>query len=78
RPAHRLPLAVDAALRPRPGVTLLWLRLHEMYGQVAAAGPRTLKVEWRHRESGHTAGRATVPLVRAADGTWSARAAVDL
>lgn len=78
RPAHRLPLAVDAALRPRPRATLLWLRLHEMYGQVAAAGPRTLKVEWRHRESGHAAGRATVPLVRAADGAWSARTVVDL
>ncbi|MEV8068083.1 glycosyltransferase [Streptomyces sp. NPDC085995] len=78
RPAHRLPLAVDAALRPRARVTLLRLRLHEMYGRVATAGPRSVKVEWRHRESGRTAGRVTVPLVPSTGDTWSAETAVDL
>ncbi|MFQ6147294.1 glycosyltransferase family 2 protein [Streptomyces seoulensis] len=78
RPAHQLPLAVDAALRPRTRNTVLRLRLHEMYGRVASAGPRSLAVEWRHRESGHPAGSATAPLARSADGTWSAETPVDL
>ncbi|MFI2640468.1 glycosyltransferase family 2 protein [Streptomyces sp. NPDC018610] len=78
RPAHQLPLAVDAALRPRARATVLRLRLHEMYGRVAAAGPRSLEMEWRHREDRRPARRATVPLVLSADDTWSAETAVDL
>ncbi|MGX4691856.1 glycosyltransferase family 2 protein [Streptomyces sp. JNUCC 63] len=78
RPAHLLPLAVDAELRPRARGSLLRLRLHELYGGVAPAGPRTLELEWRHREAGRTAQRATVPLTPATAGTWSAEAVVDL
>ncbi|MEU6481387.1 glycosyltransferase family 2 protein [Streptomyces sp. NPDC047017] len=78
RPAHRLPLAVDATLRPRPRGTVLRLRLHDMYGRVAAAGPRALELEWRHREAGRSARRAIAALTPAADGTWTAAAAVDL
>ncbi|MEW2296015.1 glycosyltransferase family 2 protein [Streptomyces sp. NPDC006743] len=79
RPAHRLPLTVDAALRPRArGATLLRLRLHEMYGRVAAAKPRTLEVEWLHREAGRVAQRATVTLRPDAGDTWRADTVVDL
>ncbi|MFF8596036.1 glycosyltransferase family 2 protein [Streptomyces sp. NPDC015220] len=79
RPAHQLPLAVDAALRPRARATVLRLRLHEMYGRVAAARPRALEVEWRHRETGRpAAGPVTVPLALSADDTWSAETTVDL
>ncbi|MET8247188.1 glycosyltransferase family 2 protein [Streptomyces sp. NPDC005202] len=78
RPVHRLPLAVDAELRPRAGATRLRLRLHEMYGRVAEASPETLEVEWRHREEGRAAQRTTVALTPSADDTWSAETAVDL
>lgn len=78
RPAHHLPLAVDAELRPRARGGLLRLRLHELYGRVAAAGPRTLELWWRHRETGRTAQRTAVPLAPATAGTWSAETVVDL
>jgi len=77
-PAHRSPLAVDAALLTRASRSELRLRLHEMYGQVAAAGPRTLDVEWRHRDAGRTARRTTVPLTPVGTDGWSARTLVDL
>ncbi|MFD8614952.1 glycosyltransferase family 2 protein [Streptomyces sp. NPDC059631] len=79
RPAHLLPLSVDAALRPRArGATLLRLRLHEMYGGVAQAGPRTLEVEWVHREAGRSAQRTTVALRPDTGDTWRAETFVDL
>ena len=56
RPVHVLPLAVDAELRPRARTALLRLRLHELYGRVAQAGPEALEVEWRCRETGVAAG----------------------
>ncbi|MFD0544175.1 glycosyltransferase family 2 protein [Streptomyces mexicanus] len=77
-PAHQAPLAVDAALVPRAPVTALRLRLHEMYGQVAAAGPQALEVEWRHRDAGRAAQRTTVALTASGDGLWSAETPVDL
>jgi hypothetical protein len=77
-PAHRAPLAVDAALLARASRSVLRLRLHEMYGQVAAAGPRTLEIEWRHRDAGRTARRTTVALTPAGTDVWSARTPVDL
>jgi glycosyltransferase involved in cell wall biosynthesis len=52
RPVRLLPLAVDAELRPRAGGTRLRLRLHELYGRVAAAGPRAVETEWLRREDG--------------------------
>ncbi|MFF9122895.1 glycosyltransferase family 2 protein [Streptomyces sp. NPDC014889] len=78
RPVHVLPLAVDAELRPHAGTSLLRLRLHDLYGRVASAGPEALEVEWRHREAGRTVQHATVPLTPSEDGTWSAGTAVHL
>ncbi|MFH9584306.1 glycosyltransferase family 2 protein [Streptomyces luteogriseus] len=52
RPVRALPLAVDAELRPGARGTRLRLRLHELYGRVAQAGPETVEVEWRHRDDG--------------------------
>ncbi|MEG3631751.1 glycosyltransferase family 2 protein [Streptomyces poriticola] len=78
-PVGSLPLTVDAELRPRARGTLLRLRLHELYGRVAAAGPREVEVEWRRREDGHPDEVRTAPLVPGADRTaWSAVAQVDL
>ncbi|MFF9115292.1 glycosyltransferase family 2 protein [Streptomyces massasporeus] len=52
RPVRALPLAVDAELRPGARGTRLRLRLHELYGRVAQAGPETVDVEWWHRDDG--------------------------
>ncbi|WP_445524476.1 glycosyltransferase [Streptomyces cyslabdanicus] len=78
RPVHVLPLAVDAELHPHAGSSVLRLRLHDLYGRVAAAGPEALEVAWRHREGGRTAQQVTVPLTPATEGTWSAETGVDL
>ncbi|WP_459737477.1 glycosyltransferase [Streptomyces sp. E-15] len=78
RPVATLPLAVDAELRPRARASLLRLRLHELYGRVAGAGPREVRAEWRAREDGRTRGRATVPLTPSGADGWTARVPVDL
>ncbi|MFF5983710.1 glycosyltransferase family 2 protein [Streptomyces olindensis] len=77
RPVRELPLAVDAALRPRARGTRLRLRLHELYGRVAQAGPETVEAEWRHRDDGTVVACGMAALVPSA-GSWSAEAAVDL
>ncbi|MET9964833.1 glycosyltransferase family 2 protein [Streptomyces sp. NPDC006356] len=85
RPVHVLPLAVDAELRPRARTALLQLRLHELYGRVAQAGPEALEVEWRCRETEVAAGARTrvalgsCPADGAADGDGvrSAEVSVD-
>ncbi|MEU0615493.1 glycosyltransferase family 2 protein [Streptomyces albogriseolus] len=76
RPVRLLPLAVDAELRAR--TRLLRLRLHELYGAVARAGPVDAEVEWRHRDRAGLVLRRTVPLRSAAEGTWTAEAPVPL
>ncbi|MGW3252268.1 glycosyltransferase family 2 protein [Streptomyces fungicidicus] len=78
RPAPLLPLAVDAELRPRARGVRLRLRLHELYGRVAQAGPRSVEVEWRHRDRDGTAVRRTVPLRAAPGHTWVAGTTVRL
>jgi hypothetical protein len=52
RPVRLLPVAVDAELRPRARATRLRLRLHELYGRMAEAGPAGVEVEFVHREEG--------------------------
>ncbi|MET9394738.1 glycosyltransferase family 2 protein [Streptomyces sp. NPDC006624] len=89
-PVRALPLAVDAGLRPRArGGTRLRLRLHELYGRVAQAGPETVQTQWVHRDDGGVVAGGSAALVpgapaagtagpEGAAGTWSAEAAVDL
>ncbi|MER6030566.1 glycosyltransferase family 2 protein [Streptomyces sp. NPDC001851] len=77
-PVAALPLAVDAALRPRARASLLGLRLHELYGRVAEAGPREVDVEWVSRDDERTRGRTTVPLAPLGTDGWSAKLTVDL
>ncbi|MEV7002265.1 glycosyltransferase family A protein [Streptomyces sp. NPDC093982] len=81
RPVRLLPLAVDAELHPRARTALLRLRLHELYGRVAQAGPEALEVEWRCRETGRAAGpRTRVALTPSPspspEGVWSAETTV--
>jgi glycosyltransferase involved in cell wall biosynthesis len=78
RPISVLPLAVDAELRPRARATTLRLRLHELYGRVAEAGPRELEVSWHSREGDRTRGRATAALTPSGADVWSADVPVDL
>ncbi|MFJ4818708.1 glycosyltransferase family 2 protein [Streptomyces sp. NPDC088801] len=76
RPVRALPLAVDAELRPCARGTRLRLRLHELYGRVAQAGPETVEVEWLHRDDGDLVVRDTaVPLTPCASGSGPARTA---
>ncbi|MET9411723.1 glycosyltransferase family 2 protein [Streptomyces sp. NPDC002935] len=79
RPAHLLPAAVDAELRPRARGTRLRLRLHELYGRMAEAGPTSVDVEFTHREDGRVGLRGTAPLLADRYGdSWSAQTPVDL
>ncbi|KOX00933.1 transferase [Streptomyces sp. NRRL B-1140] len=94
RPVRALPFAVDGELRPGARGTRLRLRLHELYGRAAQAGPEALEVEWRHRDDGDVVVRgARVALAACAgarpgaagtagpegrEATWSGETAVDL
>ncbi|MFF2845425.1 glycosyltransferase family 2 protein [Streptomyces sp. NPDC058001] len=87
RPLHLLPLAVDAELRPRARASVLRLRLHELYGRVAQAGPEAVDAEFVDRASGRVGQRRTVPFAPetgasgadvSEDDTWIAEATVDL
>ncbi|MEU5049807.1 glycosyltransferase family 2 protein [Streptomyces sp. NPDC021096] len=71
KPARRLPVTVDATLRTGRGPRAeLYLRVHDLYGRLAAARPHTVDVELRLRDEGTAVERA-VPL--AADGAaWTA------
>ncbi|QJS11638.1 glycosyltransferase family 2 protein [Streptomyces argyrophyllae] len=77
-PVAALPLAVDAELRPRARTSLLRLRLHELYGKVAEAGPPEVDVEWRAREDDRGRGHTTVLLTPSVPQGWSAEVPVDL
>ncbi|GGR79342.1 transferase [Streptomyces aureoverticillatus] len=77
RPLRLLPLAVDAELRPRAGV--LRLRLHELYGRVAAAGPGVVDVELTRRGGGRPGLRRTAAFSPERPGeTWVADVRIDL
>ncbi|MEU6390766.1 glycosyltransferase family 2 protein [Streptomyces sp. NPDC046939] len=84
RPMHLLPVAVDGALRPGVRSTRLTLRLHELYGRVADAGPREARVELVERKGGTVVQRRTAPFSRYGtddepDGrTWTASTTLDL
>ncbi|MFF3889435.1 glycosyltransferase family 2 protein [Streptomyces sp. NPDC001914] len=79
RPAHLLPIAVDAELRPRARGTRLRLRLHELYGRTAEAGPDSVDVEFVHREEGRVGLSATAALVADPQGdSWCAQTPVEL
>ncbi|MBW5425799.1 glycosyltransferase [Streptomyces sp. BG9H] len=79
RPMRLLPLAVDGELRPRAGGTPLVLRLSELYGRVAQAGPATVDVELVHRLSGLPGLRRTAAFAPERPGeTWTATVLLDL
>ncbi|MFG2716766.1 glycosyltransferase family 2 protein [Streptomyces sp. NPDC048416] len=76
-PAPRLPVTVDATLYAgRRG--LLKLRVHELYGRLAALGaPARADVEFVPRDGEESALTVTAPL-RAAEGGWGGQVLVPL
>ncbi len=79
RPLRLLPLAVDGELRPAAGGSRLTLRLHELYGRVADAGPATVDVELVHRQTGAPGMRRTAAFSSERPGeTWTAEVLLDL
>ncbi|EDY45834.2 hypothetical protein [Streptomyces sp. SPB074] len=72
-PVRRLPLAVDAVLRPSARGSRLRLRLHELYGRVAEAGPVAVQAGLVHRDTGRVVQRRSASLVPGpTPGTWTA------
>ncbi|WP_374215166.1 glycosyltransferase family 2 protein [Streptomyces longispororuber] len=78
RPMDLLPVAVDGELRPRARGTRLRLLLHELYGRVADAGPRTVDVDLVDRQHGTTVQRRTAAFTALPDDLWTATVALDL
>ncbi|WP_338697144.1 glycosyltransferase family 2 protein [Streptomyces sp. Q6] len=80
RPVGLLPLAVDGELRPGARGTRLRLLLHELYGRVADAGPRSVDVEVVDRQRGTVTQRRTAAFsaLPEDDDLWSATALLDL
>ncbi|MFE5028790.1 glycosyltransferase family 2 protein [Streptomyces sp. NPDC056656] len=79
RPMGLLPIAIEAELRPRARGSRLRLRLHDLYGRVAEAGPATVDIEVIDRRRHRPARRRTVTLVPGRDaGTWEAETSLDL
>ncbi|MFG3123522.1 glycosyltransferase family 2 protein [Streptomyces sp. NPDC048201] len=77
-PTEALPCAMDAELLPHARLSRLRLRLHELYGRLAEAGPLAVTARWHDRTTGRPVRHITLPLVPASPGTWAADAAVDL
>ncbi|MFF9042194.1 glycosyltransferase [Streptomyces sp. NPDC014892] len=91
RPMELLPAAVDAELRPRTRGTVLRLRLHELYGRMAEAGPLAVEAEFVERDDGRVGFTGTAPLLPEAEGdsgpgapdesdvdSWTAEVPLDL
>ena len=78
RPRQGLPVTVDGVWAAGPlGHDTLRLRVHELYGQLAAAGAHRLVVELRHRQTGE-AGQLRSVALHAVPGGWDATVPLDL
>ncbi|MFE7317507.1 glycosyltransferase [Streptomyces sp. NPDC057555] len=74
-----LPVALDAEPVPGTGGGLLRLRVHDLYGRLAAAGPVSAEVTLQRRRDGRRGPVYSAALTPAADGTaWTASVALDL
>ncbi|NEB82197.1 glycosyltransferase family 2 protein, partial [Streptomyces sp. SID14478] len=79
RPMSLLPVAVDGELRPGARGTRLTLLLHELYGRVADAGPRTVDVELVDRRRGTVLQYRTAAFTaQPEDDLWTATTSLDL
>ncbi|AJT66752.3 hypothetical protein T261_5120 [Streptomyces lydicus] len=82
KPMHRLPVTVDAepAIGPR---STLRLRVHDLYGRLAAAGPVSIDIELRRRRDDrrgpvHTAALTADPAATGSETCWTAEVVLDL
>ncbi|MEV7613623.1 glycosyltransferase family 2 protein [Streptomyces sp. NPDC089799] len=69
-PVAELPVTVDA--EPAAGPGALTVRVHDLYGRLAAAGPRTARLRFLPRGGGEPVSGHPVELRPGADGTWTA------
>ncbi|BDM66908.1 hypothetical protein HEK616_03950 [Streptomyces nigrescens] len=75
KPIGRLPVTIDA--EPSVGGrSVLRLRVHDLYGRLAAAGPESIDVELRRRRDDRRGPVHTAALTRAAAGAAGSAAAV--
>ncbi|MFG2212642.1 glycosyltransferase [Streptomyces sp. NPDC048638] len=82
KPMHRLPVTIDAEPLVGPRSTLR-LRVHDLYGRLAAAGPAGIDVELRRRRDDrrgpvHTAQLTADPAATGTEGCWTAEVVLDL
>lgn len=74
-----LPLTVEALLLPGPVHTRLRLRVHDLYGRLAAARPQSVEAVWLDRNTGEPLQTRTAALTALPDGSgWTAGLSVDL
>ncbi|MCB5911731.1 glycosyltransferase family 2 protein [Streptomyces pinistramenti] len=77
KPTHRLPVTIDA--EPVIGRrSMLRLRVHELYGRLAEAGPLSIDVELRRRADDRRGPVHTAALTPGPDETWTADVMLDL
>ncbi|MFE6741368.1 glycosyltransferase family 2 protein [Streptomyces tubercidicus] len=82
KPMHRLPVTIDAEpAAGSPGV--LRLRVHDLYGRLAAAGPVSIDIELRRRRDDrrgpvHTAALTPAPASGGSESCWTAEIVLDL
>ncbi|WP_269853160.1 glycosyltransferase family 2 protein [Streptomyces sp. RPT161] len=76
-PIGELALAAEASLALSPVRGTLMLRVHELYGRLAAARPVAVDVEWTDRHTGRTITSHTTGLTPQAS-AWTAEAPVHL
>ncbi|MEU9122746.1 glycosyltransferase family 2 protein [Streptomyces sp. NPDC048506] len=82
KPLHRLPVTVDAE-PAATGRSVLRLRVHDLYGRLAAAGPQSIDVELHRRRDDHRGPVHTAALSPAPDGAgpaacWTAEVVLDI
>jgi hypothetical protein len=81
KPLHRLPVTVEAepriARRARRARLRLAVRVHELYGRLAAAGPLAVDVELRHRDDGRL-GLTRDAALNPDDDSWTAEVLLGL
>ncbi|MET8681465.1 glycosyltransferase family 2 protein [Streptomyces sp. NPDC004647] len=77
KPLHRLPVSIDAEPYVGAGSRRLLIRVHELYGRLAAAGPRTVDLELRHREDGRL-GLTRDAVLNPKGSSWTAEILLDL
>ncbi|MFD7106877.1 glycosyltransferase family 2 protein [Streptomyces celluloflavus] len=76
-PADQLPVTIDAAPVITAAHGLLRLRVHELYGRLAAAGPVSIDIEPRRRRDERPGPVSTAALTPAGAG-WTAEVRLDL